>query len=183
MKYILFALTLTTTISLSSQISFVDKTNFAGLGGSHLNNGLALGDYDGDGREDLYVSALNGGPNRLYRNLGNFLFEEVSVQAGVNYAGTSKVSSWADIDNDGDADLYVGNRDEADLLYINQGDGTFREEGASRGIYNLFAASSVLFSDINRDGWLDLYIGNVTRRWRWDPCFLILISMGMMIST
>ena len=161
MKYILFALTLTTTISLSGQISFVDKTNFAGLGGSHLNNGLALGDYDGDGREDLYVSALNGGPNRLYRNLGNFLFEDVSVQAGVNYAGTSKVSSWADIDNDGDADLYVGNRDEADLLYINQGDGTFQEEGAIRGINNLFAASSVLFSDINRDGWLDLYIGNV----------------------
>ena len=63
------------------------------------------------------------------------MFEEVSAQAGVNYAGTSKVSSWADIDNDGDADLYVGNRDEADLLYINQGDGTFREEGASRGIY------------------------------------------------
>jgi len=89
------------------------------------------------------------------------LFEDVSVQAGVNYAGTSKVSSWADIDNDGDADLYVGNRDEADLLYINQGDGTFQEEGAIRGINNLFAASSVLFSDINRDGWLDLYIGNV----------------------
>lgn len=161
MKYILLALTLTTTLSLSSQISFTDKTNFAGFGGSHLNNGLALGDYDGDGREDLYVSALNGGPNRLYRNLGNFLFEEVSAQAGVNYAGTSKVSSWADIDNDGDADLYVGNRDEADLLYINQGDGSFVEEGAIRGIYNLFATSSVLFSDINRDGWLDLYLGNV----------------------
>lgn len=161
MKYILLALTLTTTLSLSSQISFTDKTNFAGLGGSHLNNGLALGDYDNDGREDLYVSALNGGPNRLYRNLGNFIFEEVSAQAGVNYAGTSKVSSWADIDNDGDADLYVGNRDEADLLYINQGDGTFLEEGTIRGIYNLFATSSVLFSDINRDGWLDLYLGNV----------------------
>ncbi|HSF88108.1 MAG TPA: FG-GAP-like repeat-containing protein, partial [Saprospiraceae bacterium] len=85
----------------------------------------------------------------------------VSAQAGVNYAGTSKVSSWADIDNDGDADLYVGNRDEADLLYINQGDGTFLEEAATRGINNLFATSSVLFSDINRDGWLDLYIGNV----------------------
>lgn len=161
MKYLLLTLTLTTTISLSSQISFVDKTNFAGLGGSHLNNGLALGDYDGDGREDLYVSALNGGPNRLYRNLGNLLFEEVSAQAGVNYAGTSKVSSWADIDNDGDADLYVGNRDELDLLYINKGDGTFREEAAQRGIQNPFPASSVLFSDINRDGWLDLYIGNV----------------------
>lgn len=161
MKYLFLSLTLTTTISLSSQITFIDKTNFAGLGGSHLNNGLALGDYDGDGREDLYVSALNGGPNRLYRNLGNFIFEEVSAQAGVNYAGTSKVSSWADIDNDGDADLYVGNRDERDLLYINKGDGTFREEAAQRGIQNPFPASSVLFSDINRDGWLDLYIGNV----------------------
>lgn len=161
MKYLLLALTLTTTISLSGQISFVDKTSFAGLGGSHLNNGLALGDYDGDGREDLYVSALNGGPNRLYRNLGNLLFVEVSAQAGVNYAGTSKVSSWADIDNDGDADLYVGNRDELDLLYINKGDGTFTEEAVQRGIQNPFPASSVLFSDINRDGWLDLYIGNV----------------------
>ena len=150
-----------TILSGQANISFTDKTNFAGLGGSLINNGLFLGDFDNDGREDLYVCALNGGPNRLYRNMGNFIFQDVSSAAGVGYAGTSKVSSWADIDNDGDADLYVGNRDELDLLYINQGNGTFIEEGAARGINNLAPASSVLFSDINRDGWLDLYIGNV----------------------
>ena len=161
MKYILLALTLSITQTVSSQISFIDKTSFAGLGGSALNQGLALGDYDNDGREDLYVSALNGGPNRLYRNMGNFIFEDVSTQAGVNYAGTSKVSSWGDIDNDGDPDLYIGNRDEDDVLYINQGDGTFTEETTARGIYNPAPTSAVLFSDINRDGWLDIYIGNM----------------------
>jgi hypothetical protein len=161
MKQLLPALFVFAAYTASAQIQFAEKTNFAGLGGTLLNHGLALGDYDGDGREDLYVSALNGGPNRLYRNMGNLIFQDVSTQAGVGYAGTSKVSSWADIDNDGDADLYVGNRDELDLLYINQGDGTFVEEGAIRGIYNPFPTSSVLFSDINQDGWLDLYIGNV----------------------
>ena len=161
MKYILLALTFSTALSVSSQISFSDKTTFAGLGGSALNQGLALGDYDNDGREDLYVSALNGGPNRLYRNMGNFIFQDVSAQAGVNYSGTSKVSSWGDIDNDGDPDLYVGNRDEDDVLYINQGDGTFTEETSARGIYNPAPTSAVLFSDINRDGWLDIYIGNM----------------------
>ena len=161
MKYILLSVTLFTALTVSSQISFIDKTSFAGLGGSALNQGLALGDYDNDGREDLYVSALNGGPNRLYRNMGNFIFQDVSAQAGVNYAGTSKVSSWGDIDNDGDPDLYVGNRDEDDVLYINQGDGTFTQETAARGIYNPAPTSAVLFSDINRDGWLDIYIGNM----------------------
>ncbi len=164
MKKIVFSGFLSLVISMltgQANISFTDKTNFAGLGGSLLNNGLSLGDYDNDGREDLYVCALNGGPNRLYRNMGNFIFQDVSATAGVRYTGTSKVSSWADIDNDGDADLYVGNRDEQDLLYINQGNGTFIEEGAARGINNPAPASSVLFSDINRDGWLDLYIGNV----------------------
>lgn len=151
------------SFALQAQIHFKDKTSFAGLGGSLLNNGISLGDYDNDGLEDIYVCALNGGPNRLYRNLGHFIFEEVSVQAGVNYSGTSKVSSWADIDNDGDEDLYVGNRDEAGLLYINQGNGTFIEESVTRGLYNPYPASSVLFSDINRDGWLDVYFGNVNQ--------------------
>ena len=161
MKRLLPALLLFASYITSAQIHFADKTNFAGLGGTLLNNGLSLGDYDNDGREDIYVSALNGGPNRLYRNMGNLIFQDVSTEAGVNYAGTSKLSSWADIDNDEDADLYVGNRDELDLLYINHGDGTFTEEAALRGIQNPFPASSVLFSDVNRDGWLDLYIGNV----------------------
>ena len=163
MKIIHTLTALCLSAGLHAQIHFADKTNFAGLGGSLLNNGISLGDYDNDGLEDIYVCALNGGPNRLYRNLGHFLFEEVSAQAGVNYSGTSKVSSWADIDNDGDADLYVGNRDEAGLLYINQGDGTFTEESSLRGLINNAPASSVLFSDVNRDGWLDVYIGNVLK--------------------
>lgn len=161
MKIIYTLIALCLVVTLQAQIHFADKTNFAGLGGSLLNNGISLGDYDNDGREDIYVCALNGGPNRLYRNLGHFIFEDVSAQAGVNYSGSSKVSSWADIDNDGDADLYVGNRDEAGLLYINQGNGTFTEESELRGLVNPYAVSSVLFSDVNRDGWLDVYIGNV----------------------
>lgn len=142
-------------------MAFLDRTAGSGLGGDLRNQGLALADYDGDGLEDLYVTALNGGPNRLYRQVGNFQFIDVSAAAGVDYSGTSKTAAWGDIDNDGDPDLYVGNRDEGDVFYINHGDGTFADETALRGILNPHNVSSVIMADVNRDGWLDIYIGNI----------------------
>lgn len=146
------------------QMAFIDKTQFAGLGGSLINQGLSLADFDGDGREDIYVTALNGGPNRLYRNKGGMIFEEVSQNAGVKYAGNSRVSAWGDIDNDGDPDLYLGNRNEPDILYINQGDGTFSEESSLRGIDNPANTTSVVMADLNMDGWLDVYVSNIQDR-------------------
>jgi hypothetical protein len=142
-------------------MAFVDRTANSGLGGDLRNQGIALADYDGDGLEDIYFTALNGGPNRLYRNLGYFQFTDVSAVAGVGYSGTSKTAAWGDIDNDGDPDLYVGNRDENDVFYINQGDGTFTDETSTRGILNPHNVSSVIMADVNTDGWLDIYIGNI----------------------
>jgi len=162
-KIFLFSLMtgLCVTVFAQPNMAFVDRTADSGLGGTLRNQGLALADYNGDGLEDLYVTALNGGPNRLYLNLGDFRFGDLSVLAGVNYSGTSKTAAWGDIDNDGDPDLYVGNRDEEDVFYINNGTGGFTNETATRGIINPYNASSVIMADVNNDGWLDIYIGNI----------------------
>ena len=95
-------------------------------------SGVCLGDYDGDGWPDVFITNFNLGA-RLYRNLGNFRFEDVTARAGVA-TGSSwcQGASFADIDNDGDLDLYVCVFNGANLLFINQSGGTFREEARTR---------------------------------------------------
>ena len=102
-----------------------------------IGTGVAIADYDGDGRPDIFVVSKTG-PNHLFRNLGNFHFEDVTERAGV--AGPPFDGAWkqgaafADVNNDGKPDLYVCRFNAPNLLYINQGDGTFREEAAARGL-------------------------------------------------
>ncbi len=148
-------------VAAQPTMAFIDRTAESGLGGTLRNQGLALADYNGDGLEDLYVTALNGGPNRLYLNLGDFRFGDLTNLAGLGYSGTSKTAAWGDIDNDGDPDLYVGNRDENDVFYINNGDLTFSDQTSLRGILNPHNVSSVIMADVNNDGWLDIYLGNI----------------------
>ena len=101
---------------------------------SFAGGGVAIGDYDGDGRSDVYLSRPFGG-GRLYRNLGEFKFEDVTEAAGL-----SQDESWGtgctfvDINNDGALDLYVCCYDFPNRLYVNQRNGSFREEAASRGL-------------------------------------------------
>jgi hypothetical protein len=138
--------------------------------------GLGMIDYDGDGLVDLYVangsteSAWKKGKNpgnRLYRNLGEWKFEDVTDGAGVRGNGWSNGVAVADYDADGDFDLYVL-RWGPNVLYRNNGDGTFADvtESAVVGPAALLPqsgrrwSSSAAFADFNGDGRLDLYVSN-----------------------
>mgnify|MGYP001557642214 CR=1 FL=1 len=115
-----------------------------------MGTGLAAGDFDNDGRPDLFVVSKTG-RSRLFRNLGNWKFADVTEKAGLlrdpeaRAAPAMKESeawkqgaAWADVNNDGWLDLYVCRWGAPNLLYINQRDGTFREEAAARGLTSLF---------------------------------------------
>jgi len=141
-----------------------------------IGTGVAIGDYDGDGRPDVYVvSKTEGG--RLFRNLGGWRFEDVTERAGVSglsagWAARAKGwiglggsgASWfqgatfVDVNNDGLLDLYVCRFGEPNLLFMNQGDGTFKEEAAARGLAVSDASCTGAFCDYDRDGWLDVYV-------------------------
>ncbi len=124
-----------------------------------IGSGLAIGDYDCDGRPDVYIVTKTG-PNRLFRNRGDFKFEDVSVAAGVEgpLGAWKQGAAFADVNNDGRLDLYVCRFGAPNLLYLNQGDGTFREEAAARGLALSDACGVAAFCDYDRDGWLDVYI-------------------------
>ena len=124
--------------------------------------GVALGDFDGDGRPDIYLTGSDIA-NKLYRNLGNLKFEDVTDKAGVDGRINdtlvwSSGASFADIDNDGDLDLYVCNMSASNLLYVNQGDGTFEEQTRIRGAEYTGASKQANFCDYDRDGDLDFYL-------------------------
>jgi len=134
-----------------------------------VSAGLALFDYDGDGQIDLYF--LNGAPlsgctaettprNALYRNLGGWRFADVTEQAGVGDAGYALGVVAGDFDNDGDVDLFVNN-DGSNVLYRNNGDGTFENVAAAAGVVGGDAvAAGAAFLDADGDGDLDLFVAN-----------------------
>jgi len=124
-----------------------------------IGTGVAIGDYDGDGRPDVFVVSKTG-PDHLYRNLGDFRFADVTEQAGVaGPTGAWKQGvAFADVNNDGRLDLYVCRFAAPNLLYINQGNGTFTEEAAARGLALNDASNMGAFCDYDRDGWLDVYV-------------------------
>jgi hypothetical protein len=120
--------------------------------------GLAVGDYDADGLPDLYLVSQDG-PNRLYRNLGDLRFEDVTETAGVDGGEAwGSGATFADIDGDGDLDLFAANMGTRDLFYMNQGDGTFEERGSALGVNKKRATTTGAFADYDRDGDLDLYV-------------------------
>ena len=139
----------------SAQEELMQKTGFTG-------GGVALGDYDGDGRCDLFLTRPQGG-GRLYRNLGGFKFSDVTVAAGVATGDSwCTGASFADLDNDGLLDLYVCAYASDNRLFLNQGDGTFAERAKAVGLHFMGANVKMAFADYDRDGDLDAYL--VTNR-------------------
>jgi hypothetical protein len=138
-------------------------------------SGLALLDYDGDGRLDIYLvtaaeltASRERVPHRntLYRNLGQLRFEDVSKKAGVDAAAWGNGVCAGDFDDDGRLDLYVTNWGP-NLLFRNQGDGTFSEVAARAGVAAGGWSTGCAFLDADADGDLDLYVARYVQA-TWD---------------
>src|SRR3989475_6561578 len=133
----------------------------------HLTNqillngcGVAAGDIDGDGWCDLYFCAADG-PNVLYRNLGNWRFEDVTASAGVACLGQHSTGAvFADVDGDGDLDLLVNSLGGGTRLFLNDGKGHFTEVTEGAGLGGKTASLSMGLADFDGNGTLDLYVAN-----------------------
>src|SRR3989441_7986126 len=126
--------------------------------------GVALGDVDGDGLPDVYLTS-NEGSNVLYRNLGGWRFEDITAQAGVALAGRHSTGAvFADVDGDGDLDLVVSTLGGGVALFVNDGHGVFTERTAEAGLASHAASMTMALTDVDGDGHLDLYVANYKTR-------------------
>lgn len=150
-------------VTAHAQIEFSEVGKSAGIANKGKNWGISSIDYDGDGLDDIYVCRRDD-TNLLYRNLGNGVFQDVAAQVGLAYIGTSTMAAWADYDNDGDLDLYLGNRDESNRLFRNNGSAGFQDVTAQAGVGDPHTASAVLWADVDNDGFVDLYVANMSKQ-------------------
>jgi hypothetical protein len=124
-------------------------------------NGVAVADIDGDGLLDIYFTTQLG-ENQLWRNLGGGRFENITAKAGVGLPHQISVSaSFADIDNDGDPDLFVTTVRHGNHLFENLGNGQFRDITKDAGLEYSGHSSAAVFFDFDNDGKLDLFLVNV----------------------
>lgn len=153
-------------IHFSNNLTFTDSLNIYSYNNFYAGGGVALTDYDGDGYLDIYLVS-NQHANRLYRNQGDFNFEDVTQVAGVagSYPWSTGISA-VDINNDGHWDLYVTNAGakqpefRANELFVNNGDGTFTERAREYGLADKGYSIHAVFFDYDVDGLLDVYVVN-----------------------
>jgi enediyne biosynthesis protein E4 len=149
--------------------TFTDVTEKAGIDrDKYYGLGVVWGDYDKDGRPDIYV-ANDSTPSSLYHNNGDGAFTDVGVPAGVAYSGEGQEQAgmgtdFGDYDNDGWPDLVKGNfSDDTKNLYHNNGDGTFTDSTYVAGLGDvgwLFTTFGAKFLDYDNDGWKDVILAN-----------------------
>jgi enediyne biosynthesis protein E4 len=168
--------------------TFTDVTQQAGLAIETYGMGCAVGDYDNDGYDDLYLTTV--GSNHLFHNLGNGKFADVTARAGVASPGFSASAVWFDYDNDGKLDLFVTHyidwsiekdqyctldnknksyctpqtyKGESSRLYHNKGNGVFEDVTKQAGLFDPTSkALGVALLDYDNDGWMDLFVSNDT---------------------
>ena len=168
--------------------TFTNVTGQAGLAVEMYGIGVAVGDYDNDGNDDIYITCV--GPNHLFRNLGGGKFVDVTARAGVGDPGFSTSAVWFDYDNDGRLDLFVGNyvdwsvekdiycsldnknksyctpqsyKGQSATLYHNRGNGTFENVTKKAGVEDPTGKTlGIALLDYDSDGWLDLFVANDT---------------------
>jgi hypothetical protein len=171
--------------------SFSDITEKSGVGDERCGTSTAFADYDNDGDLDLFVANyvdyklesnpkcakmgvrvycspddFNGSSNALYQNNGDGTFTEVTKKAGIfNPDGKGLGVIWADYDNDGDLDVFVANDRVPNMLYKNNGDGSFKEVALFAGVAVgetgvAYSGMGTSFGDYDNDGWLDLIVTN-----------------------
>lgn len=143
---------------------FVDVTHFAKIGDTRWGQdrliGQAWGDYDQDGRYDLYVTDP-AGPNILYRNRGDGTFAISPLAASVSLINTqSSGAVFADYDNDGYPDLYVLRRNRPNVLFHNDGGRSFTDVSEQAGVADPYDGKTASWGDYDNDGFLDLYVAN-----------------------
>jgi tetratricopeptide (TPR) repeat protein len=140
--------------------TFTDVTQSSGLAsGEHRTHTAAWGDFDNDGRLDVFVGHEET-PSQLFRNRGDGTFEDVTRKAGVGRTAFTKGAAWGDYDNDGYTDFYVSNYGEENFLYHNRGDGTFEEVSKRLGVEKPLMSFPTWFFDYDNDGWLDLFVAS-----------------------
>ena len=143
-----------------------DEKHFPTANGS----GAAVFDFDNDGLLDIYfatctllpLGTAEKGPNRLYKNLGDNHFKDVTETSGLGYRGFCHGIITGDIDNDGDQDVFLCNYG-SNVLYLNNGNGTFTDISKSAGIDAPNWSSSGAMLDYDNDGFLDIYVSNYGR--------------------
>lgn len=140
--------------------TFLQKTNLTITNEQKPSRSADWVDYDNDGDNDLFVTNEGNNRNTLYRNDGNGQFTQIADNAIVLDIRDSMGSSWADVDNDGDFDLLVTNNNQANQLFINDGNGNFTEKKDSAIAAEITNSFGSVFADFDNDGDLDLFIAN-----------------------
>jgi len=155
-----------TGIDFKNMVVPNDEMNIFKYHNFYNGGGVAIGDVNNDGKPDIFFTS-NQGENKLYLNKGDFKFEDITEKAGI-----SSIHKWhtgvtmVDINGDGWLDIYVCNAgimsgdDRANELYINQKDGTFKEEAHQYGLDDKGASTQAVFFDYDHDGDLDCFVLN-----------------------
>ncbi len=156
-----------TGITFNNALEETHEMNVIAYQDFYSGGGVSIGDIDNDGLSDVFLTG-NQVPAKLYKNMGAMVFDDITTKAGLDHMGKGWFTgtSMVDINNDGYLDIYISKSgmeapdDRANLLYINQGDGTFIESAEKYGIAHKGFAVNATFFDYDRDGDLDIYLVN-----------------------